>query len=123
VNAEVSADGHNWSMAAYATDYTQKTLQQNLSGRGRSYDYQERIAECALLGEDAAEPAEGYLGSGAEAGHQLLEFRRVRGGTGRRGRQAVRRLEALSRGAHRAGLPGFDMTSPTSAGPTSGWRP
>ncbi|HEY2805519.1 MAG TPA: YncE family protein, partial [Gemmatimonadales bacterium] len=25
VNAEVSADGHNWSMVAYASDYTQKT--------------------------------------------------------------------------------------------------
>ena len=29
VNAEVSADGHNWSMAAYATDYLQKTVQAN----------------------------------------------------------------------------------------------
>jgi len=24
-DAEVSADGHNWSMAGYATDYTEKT--------------------------------------------------------------------------------------------------
>ncbi|HEV8598752.1 MAG TPA: bifunctional YncE family protein/alkaline phosphatase family protein [Gemmatimonadales bacterium] len=62
VNAEVSADGHNWSMAAYATDYTQKTLQQNYSGRGRSYDFQgENRGVRPAEGEDAAEPAEGYL--------------------------------------------------------------
>ena len=40
VNAEVSADGHNWSTAAYATDYVQKTWPTNYSGRGGSYDYE-----------------------------------------------------------------------------------
>jgi YVTN family beta-propeller protein len=40
VDAEVSADGHNWSMAAYATDYTEKTWPTNYSGRGRTYDYE-----------------------------------------------------------------------------------
>ena len=40
VNAEVSADGHNWSMAAYATDYVEKTVQLNYSQRGRGYDYE-----------------------------------------------------------------------------------
>jgi YVTN family beta-propeller protein len=40
VDAEVSADGHNWSMAAYATDYTEKTWPTNYSNRGRSYDYE-----------------------------------------------------------------------------------
>jgi YVTN family beta-propeller protein len=38
VNAEVSADGHNWSAAAYATDYVQKTTPSHYSSRGRSYD-------------------------------------------------------------------------------------
>jgi sugar lactone lactonase YvrE len=62
VNAEVSADGHNWSTAAYATDYTQKTTQQNYSGRGRSYDYQgQNRGVRPADGEDAAEPANGYL--------------------------------------------------------------
>ena len=32
VNAEVSADGHNWSTAAYATDYLEKTVQSQYSG-------------------------------------------------------------------------------------------
>ncbi|OUJ72140.1 hypothetical protein BXP70_19290 [Hymenobacter crusticola] len=40
VNAEVSADGHNWSMAAYATDYTEKTWPISYGGRGGTYDYE-----------------------------------------------------------------------------------
>ena len=62
VNAEVSADGHNWSMAAYATDYVEKTVQQNYSGRGRSYDFQgTNRGVRPAPDEDAAEPARGYL--------------------------------------------------------------
>lgn len=34
VDAEVGADGHNWSMAGYATDFTEKTWPSNYSGRG-----------------------------------------------------------------------------------------
>ena len=61
VNAEVSADGHNWSMAAYATDYTQKTAPIHYSRRGgRSYDFQgENRGQ--VPDEDVAEPASGYL--------------------------------------------------------------
>jgi YVTN family beta-propeller protein len=40
VNAEVSADGHNWSMAAYATDYVEKTWPTLYGGRGGIYDYE-----------------------------------------------------------------------------------
>lgn len=40
VDAEVSADGHNWSMAAYATDYVEKTWPTLYSGRGGTYDYE-----------------------------------------------------------------------------------
>lgn len=40
VNAEVSADGHNWSTAAYANDYVEKTWPTNYSGRGGNYDYE-----------------------------------------------------------------------------------
>src|SRR5580692_10031604 len=38
VNAEVSMDGHNWSMGAYATDYIEKTWPTSYGGRGGSYD-------------------------------------------------------------------------------------
>ena len=40
VDAEVSADGHNWSMAAYATDYTEKNWPTSYGGRGGTYDYE-----------------------------------------------------------------------------------
>lgn len=39
VDAEVSADGHNWSMGAYANDYVEKTWPTNYGGRGNIYDY------------------------------------------------------------------------------------
>ncbi len=37
VDGEVSADGHNWSTAAYATDYLEKTWPTSYGGRGGSY--------------------------------------------------------------------------------------
>jgi len=38
VDGEVSADGHNWSMGAYATDYLEKTWPSGYGGRGGDYD-------------------------------------------------------------------------------------
>jgi YVTN family beta-propeller protein len=52
-NAEVSADGHNWSMAAYATDYVEKTWPTNYSERGREYDYEG--------GVEVSNPTRGFL--------------------------------------------------------------
>ncbi|MGB2868047.1 MAG: bifunctional YncE family protein/alkaline phosphatase family protein [Bacteroidota bacterium] len=40
VNAEVSADGHNWSTAGYATDYIEKLWPTNYGGRGGLYDFE-----------------------------------------------------------------------------------
>ncbi len=37
-DAEVSADGHNWSMGAYATDYLEKTWPTSYGSRGGDYD-------------------------------------------------------------------------------------
>ncbi len=37
-DAEVSADGHEWSMGAYATDYMEKTWPTSYGGRGGNYD-------------------------------------------------------------------------------------
>lgn len=65
VNAEVSPDGHNWSTAAYATDYLEKTVPSNYSGRGRSYDY-EGTNRGRVVDDDVAEPASGYLWNLAE---------------------------------------------------------
>jgi YVTN family beta-propeller protein len=65
VNAEVSPDGHNWSMAAYTTDYLQKTVPSNYSGRGRTYDW-EGTNRGEVPEDDVAEPAGGYLWDLAE---------------------------------------------------------
>jgi DNA-binding beta-propeller fold protein YncE len=53
VNAEVSADGHNWSMAAYATDYIEKTWPTQYGGRGGPYDFEGT--------ERTGRPKAGYL--------------------------------------------------------------
>jgi YVTN family beta-propeller protein len=65
VNAEVSPDGHNWSTAAYTTDYLQKTVPSSYSGRGRSYDYEGTNRgsweQPNVPDDDVNEPASGYL--------------------------------------------------------------
>jgi len=53
VNSEVSADGHNWSVAGYATDYVEKTWPTQYGGRGGDYDFEG--------GQAAATPTSGYL--------------------------------------------------------------
>ena len=53
VDAEVSADGHNWSMGAYATDFVEKTWPTSYGGRGGTYDYEGTRA--------IAYPDQGYI--------------------------------------------------------------
>ena len=65
VNAEVSGDGHNWSTAAYAADYVEKTVQSNYSDRGRDYDYA-GTNRGVVVDDDVNEPASGYLWNLAE---------------------------------------------------------
>jgi YVTN family beta-propeller protein len=40
VNAEASPDGHNWSTAAFSTDFVDKGYRWGYSDRGRTYDYE-----------------------------------------------------------------------------------
>jgi hypothetical protein len=47
-------------MAAYVTDYSEKTIPSNYSSRGRSYDY-EGFNRGVMPEDDAAEPSSGYL--------------------------------------------------------------
>jgi hypothetical protein len=68
VNAEVSADGHNWSTAAYATDYVEKTVASHYSSRGRTYDY-EGTNRGHIVEDDVNEPAAGYLWDLAQRAH------------------------------------------------------
>ncbi len=60
-NAEVSADGHNWSDAAYSTDYVDKSWPSNYGNRGAIYDFQG--------GEPVASPENGYLWNLCERHH------------------------------------------------------
>ncbi|MGE5352259.1 MAG: bifunctional YncE family protein/alkaline phosphatase family protein [Acidobacteriota bacterium] len=39
-DAEVSADGHNWTMGAYATDYVEKSWPNYYGGRGGQYEFE-----------------------------------------------------------------------------------
>lgn len=53
VDAEVSADGHNWSTAAYATDFIEKTWPTSYGGRGGNYDSEGT--------RHAGDPRDGYI--------------------------------------------------------------
>ena len=67
VNADVSADGHNWSSAAIAPDYVQKMWPNSYGGRRKHYDYEG--------GEPAALPPAGYLwNNAAQAGVSMRNF-------------------------------------------------
>ena len=57
VNADVSADGHNWSSAAIAPAYVQRMWPNSYAARRRHYDYEG--------GERAAAPPAGYIWSNA----------------------------------------------------------
>jgi DNA-binding beta-propeller fold protein YncE len=60
-NAHVSADGHNWSMAAFANDYLEKSWPAEYSGRRKLYDFED--------GADASVPHAGYLWDLAARSH------------------------------------------------------
>jgi DNA-binding beta-propeller fold protein YncE len=67
VNADVSADGHNWSTSAIANDYVQKMWPNSYGGRRKTYDYEG--------GEIAALPPAGYLwNNAASAGISMRNF-------------------------------------------------
>ncbi len=76
VNAEVSADGHNWTTAAWAPDYVEKTVPSNYSGRGRNYDYEGENRGVDVDDEDDVDsPSTGYLWDQAlRAGVSLRNF-------------------------------------------------
>jgi DNA-binding beta-propeller fold protein YncE len=59
VSADVSADGHNWSLAAIAPDYVQKMWPNKYANRRATYDFEEQDA--------ASLPPAGYLWTNASA--------------------------------------------------------
>ena len=66
-NADVSADGHNWSAAAIAPDYTVKLWPNNYAHRRHEYDFEG--------GEPANTPPAGYIWDNAlEAGISIRNY-------------------------------------------------
>ena len=67
VNSDVSADGHNWSTAAIASDYVQKMWPNSYASRRKLYDYEGQ--------EPTAAPPAGYLWTNAaQAGVSMRNF-------------------------------------------------
>ncbi|HSE42872.1 MAG TPA: alkaline phosphatase family protein [Acidobacteriota bacterium] len=65
VDAEVSADGHAFSMGAYATDFIEKTWPMNYAGRGADYITEGKGPQRNPYGNIAAPPS-GYLWDAAK---------------------------------------------------------
>ena len=115
VNAEVSADGHNWSMAAYTTDYTQKTVPSNYSSRGRAYDYEGTNRGRVPMDDgddDVAEPANGYLWDLAQrkgiSFRNFGEFVKPEGATGE-APEGYRGLKPFLLANTSRAFPGYDL--------------
>ena len=112
-NAEVSADGHNWSTAAYATDYLEKTLPSNYSGRGRSYDYEgtnRGFARSNIPDDDVNEPANGYLwDAAARAGISLRNYGEFVVSEKRDGRTVYTGNKPFLAANTNPAYPGFDL--------------
>ena len=74
VNGEVSGDGHNWTTAAYAPDYVEKTIPSSYSDRGRSYDYEGENRD-TIPEDDVNETGTGYLwDAAARAGITMRNY-------------------------------------------------
>ncbi|TMQ56000.1 MAG: bifunctional YncE family protein/alkaline phosphatase family protein [Candidatus Eisenbacteria bacterium] len=74
VNAEVSGDGHDWTTAAYAPDYVEKTIPSLYSDRGRSYDFEGENRD-TIPEDDVNETGTGYLwDAAARAGITMRNY-------------------------------------------------
>jgi len=100
VDAEVSADGHNWSTAAYANDFVEKNWPTSYGGRGGSYDFEgtRRIAF----------PAQGFIWDHANREH--IDFRTY-GEFSEIGKATIPVLENHFCPSY----PGFNLSIPDSA--------
>jgi DNA-binding beta-propeller fold protein YncE len=89
VESEVSADGHEWTMAAYATDFVERVWPISYRGDKRApYPAEGKL--------DIATPAGGYLWDRAKAkGVSYFSFGEFVDNPPRRGQPATTRLESL----------------------------
>ena len=128
VNAEVSADGHNWSMAAYATDYLRENgavelFEPRADVRLRGHQPRRECRRTRVPDDDVAEPANGYLWDLVQQeGTDIPQLRRVRRSGARRTRtrpmrRGVPRQQAVSGANTQPRLPGV---RPGHPGPAAG---
>jgi hypothetical protein len=69
-SGEVSGDGHVWSNAAIASDYLEKTWQQEYRNGQRTYDFEGMVANGYPIQQkipDVNEPTSGYVWGNADA--------------------------------------------------------
>jgi YVTN family beta-propeller protein len=101
-DAEVSADGHNWSMAAFANDYLERNWPPNYGGRRDLYDFEDEA--------EGSTPHAGYLWNAAlAAGRSMRNY-----GEFTTEKRLTPRPDIVSHMAGLAGVtdprfPGFDL--------------
>ena len=91
-DAEVSADGHNWSMGAYATDFVEKIWPPYYGSKGFSYlfegdDAERRSRRTAISGTRPRAPGSRCATTGSSSG-VAAEWSRRRSPASRRGWRA-----------------------------------
>ena len=98
----VSADGHNWSMAAFADDYLEKMWPANYGGRRKLYDFED--------GADASVPHNGFIWDLADAAHlSLRDYGEFVTNPFRKGEDSTTQMPGL-KGHIDPHYPGFDTT-------------
>jgi YVTN family beta-propeller protein len=100
-DAEVSADGHNWSMGAIATDYIQRNWPANYSGRNRPYDFE--------AGSEAVLPPAGYLWDLTQRAGLSYRVYGEFGNTGDSGKAEPTAFATGLKGHLAPGFPAFDL--------------
>jgi len=108
VNADVSADGHNWSTAAIAPDYVQKLWPNEYAHRGKAYDFEEQ--------DPASLPPAGYLWTNASlAGRSIRNFGYMvdnRKGAAPGAEQVEKVRDPVLAKVTNRNFPGFDLSIP-----------
>jgi YVTN family beta-propeller protein len=114
VNAEVSAQGHNWSFAAYSSDYVEKTTPPNYRNGGRTYDFEGSNRGRGLDDDDdVASPSTGYLWDlAARKGITYRNYGNFIGGKEEIREPKARPLKRALRGHTNPDYPGFNMDIP-----------
>jgi YVTN family beta-propeller protein len=83
VDAEVSEDGHNWSMGAYATDVIEKTWPTNYSSRGPGYGDYAGAPNDGWIWDDAKRTGISYRTYGEFGAYGRADIESLKGHTAR----------------------------------------